>query len=57
MNTLGSELPVRITTPSLNPSYSTTIGAALVDESVDELVLSIEVGGAESLDGTLVKVG
>ena len=31
---------------SLIPSYSTTIWAALVDESVDELVLSIEVSGA-----------
>ena len=39
------------------PLYSTTIWAALVDESVDELVLSIKVSGAESLDRTLVKVG
>ena len=46
MNTLGSKLPVEITTPSSTPSYSTTIGATLVDESVDELLLSIKVGGA-----------
>ena len=38
---------VEITTPSSTPSYSTTIEVALVDESVDELILSIEVSGAE----------
>ena len=31
--------------PASTPSYSTTIWAALNDESVDELVLSVEVSG------------
>ena len=35
--------------PSSTPSYSTTIGVTLVDESVDELVPSIEV----SVEGVL----
>ena len=35
--------------PSSTPSYSTTIWAALADESVDDLVLSLEVDGAAIL--------
>ena len=46
MNTLGSEFSAGITTPSSTQSYSTTIWVTLVDEFVDELVLSIEVRGA-----------
>ena len=42
------KLPVEIMRPppSSTPSYSTTIWVMPVDESVDELVLSIEVSGA-----------
>ena len=43
MNTLGSEVPAGMITPSSTPSYLTTIWAALFDEYVDELILSIEV--------------
>ena len=35
--------------PPSTPSYSTAIWVALVDESVDELVLSIEVSGTTIL--------
>ena len=41
--------------PSSTPSYSTRIWAALVDESVDELVLSIEVSGAAILLNPWIK--
>ena len=51
MNTLRSKLSVGITTPLSTLSYSTIIGAALVNESVDKLVLSIKVGSAgEQID-------